>query len=48
MRPVSQQKRTHLGKGCVTMTYFMDKFDEITELSDVICEEFSKSSGKYV
>ena len=28
------------------MKQLMDKFDENTELSDVICEEFSKISGK--
>ena len=42
LRPISHGKNTHLGKSCVTMTYFMVKFYEKTELSDVICEEFSK------
>ena len=26
MRPISHEKMTNLGKSCVTMTYFMDKF----------------------
>ena len=46
MRPISHEKKTHLGKSCVTMTYLTDKFYEKPELSDVICEECSKSSGK--
>ena len=37
---------THLAKNCVTMYELMDKFYENTELSDVICEEYSKLSGK--
>ena len=45
MRPISHEKKTHLDKSCVTMTDFMDKIYEKTELSDVICEEFSKSSS---
>ena len=45
-RPLSHEKKTHLGKSCVTMTYLMVKFYEKTELSDVIREEFSKSNGK--
>ena len=36
---------THLGKTCVTITYFMDAFYETTELCDVICEECTKSSS---
>ena len=35
---------THLGKSCVTMTDLMDKFYETTELSDVICDNCTKSS----
>ena len=38
MRPISHEKKTHLGKNCVTMTDLMNKFYEKTELSDVICE----------
>ena len=45
MRPIIHDKKTHLGKSCVTMTYLMDKFYEKTELSDVICEGCSKLSG---
>ena len=36
----------HLEINCVTMNEFMDKFYEKTELSDVICEEWSKLSVK--
>ena len=28
MRPISHEKKTHLGKSCVTMTYLMVKFYE--------------------
>ena len=28
MRPISHEKKTHLGKSCVTMTHLMDKFYE--------------------
>ena len=45
MIPISHEKKTHLEKSCVTMTYLIDKFYGKTELSDVICEESSKSSG---
>ena len=44
--PISHDKKTNLGKICVTMTDLMVTFDEKTELTDVICEECSKSSGK--
>ena len=44
-RPISHEKKTQLGKRCVTMTDLMDKFYEKNELSDVICEECTKSSG---
>ena len=37
---------THLANNCVTMNELMDKFDENTELSDVIYENCSKISGK--
>ena len=45
MRPISHEKKTHLGKLC-----YHDRFDGQfflwkTELSDIICEEFSNSSG---
>ena len=39
MRSISHEKETRLRKSCVTMTDFMVKFYEITELSDVIYEE---------
>ena len=45
MIPISHKKKTHLGKSCVTMTDSMVKFCKKTELSDVKCEEFSKSRG---
>ena len=44
MRPISHEKNNHMGKSCVTMIDFMVKFYE-TDLSDVIFEEFSKSSA---
>ena len=28
LRPISHEKKTHLGKSCVTMTYFMVRFYE--------------------
>ena len=28
MRPISHEKKTNLGKNCVTMTDLMNKFDE--------------------
>ena len=43
-RKISHEKKTHLGKSCVTMTDLMDKFYETTELSDVICDNCTKSS----
>ena len=43
-RKISHEKKTHLGKSCVTMTYLMDKFYETTELSDVICDNCNMSS----
>ena len=45
MRPISHEKMTNLGKSCVTMTDLMDTFYGKTELSDVICEKCTKSSG---
>ena len=45
-RPISHEKKTHLTKVCVTTTDLMVKFDGKTDLSDVICDEYSKSSGK--
>ena len=45
MRTISHEKMTHLGKRCVTMTDLMDKIYETTELSDVICDERTKSSS---
>ena len=46
LRPISNDKKTHLGKSCVTMTDLMVKVYEKIELINVICKEFSKSSGK--
>ena len=48
LRPISHDKKTHLGKICVTMTDLMVKFYGKTELSDAICEEYSKSSCKTI
>ena len=45
-RKISNEKKTHLGKSCVTMTDLMDKFYETIELSDVICDTCTNSSGK--
>ena len=45
-RKISHEKKTHLGKSCVSMTDLMDKFYETTESSDVICDNFTKSSSK--
>ena len=45
MRPISHERMIRLGKSCVTMTDLMDKFYGKTELSDVICEEYTNSSG---
>ena len=44
MISISHEKETRLRKSCVTMTDFMVKIYEITELSDVIYEECSKYS----
>ena len=46
LRPISHEKKIHLGKSCVTMPDLMVRFDGKTELSDAICEECSKSSDK--
>ena len=43
-RKISHEKNTHLVKSCGTMTDLMDKSYETTELSDVICDNFTKSS----
>ena len=43
-RKISHEKNNHLGKSCVTMTDLMDKFSETNELSDVICDNCTKSS----
>ena len=42
-RENTRKKKTHLGKSSVTMTDLMDIFYETTELSDVICDNFTKS-----
>ena len=34
---------TNLGKSCVTMSDLMEFLNETTELSDVICDECTKS-----
>ena len=43
-RKISHEKRIHLGKSCVTMIDLVDKFYETNELSDVICDNGTKSS----
>ena len=44
-RKISHEKKTHLGKSCVTMTDLMDQFYETNELSDVICDTCTDASG---
>ena len=44
MIKISHEKMTHLGKSYVTMTD-LDTFYETTELSDIICDECTKSSS---
>ena len=39
------KKKTHLGKSSVTMKDLMNKFYETDQLSDLICDEYSKVSG---
>ena len=46
LTPISHEENNHLGKSCVTMIDLMVTFYEKTELSDVICEECSKSICK--
>ena len=46
LTPICHDKMTHLAYNCVTMNELMDKFYENTELGDVICENWSKISGK--
>ena len=43
-RKICHEKKTHLGKSCETMKDLMDKFYETIELSDVICDNCTKSS----
>ena len=43
-RLISHEKKTHLGKSCVTMTDLMNKFYETNELTDVICYECSNAA----
>ena len=43
-RKISHEKKSHLGKSCLTMTDLMEMFYEKTELSDVICDNCTKSS----
>ena len=45
VRRISHEKKTHLGKGYVTMKDLMNKFYETNQLSDLICYECSKVSG---
>ena len=45
VRRISHEKKTHLGKICVTMKDLMNKFYEPNQLSDLICDECSKVSG---
>ena len=35
--PINHDKMTHLDKNCVTTNKLIDKFDEKTDMSDVIC-----------
>ena len=46
--PICNDKMTHLAIKCVTMKGLLDKFNEKTELSDVISEKCSKINGKMV
>ena len=39
LRQISHEKKTHLGKSCMTMKDLMNKYYETNELSDVICDE---------
>ena len=41
-RKICNKKNTHLGKSCVKMTDLMEFFYETTELSGVICDNFTK------
>ena len=41
---ISHEKKTHLGNICVTMTDLINTFYETNELSDVICDNCTKSS----
>ena len=46
LRQISHEKRTHLGKSCMTMKDLMVKFYETNELSYVICDTCTNASGK--
>ena len=45
LRQTSHEKKTHLGKSCVTMKDLIDKFYETNELSAVICDTCTSASG---
>ena len=44
--PICHAKMKHLAHHCVTVNELMEFFCENTGLSDVICEKWSKFSGK--
>ena len=46
LTPICHDKLTHLAHHFVTMNELMDTFYENIDLSDVICENCSKISGK--
>ena len=46
LTPIYHDKMTHLAINCVTMKELMDKYDEKTDMSDVICGNCSKTNGK--
>ena len=45
LRQISHKKKTHLGKSCMKMKDFMEKFYETNELSDVIYDPSYNASG---
>ena len=45
---MSHDQMTHLAKNCVTMSKLMDELNKKTDLSDLICKELSKLSGKII
>ena len=43
---ISHDKMNHLANNCVTMNEWMNRFSEKTDLSETICEHWSKLCGK--